>query len=144
MCISNEALLLSLAWKWSVLFPRLFSSRCLILQSTHCKKVKTSSLFFGSTPSLHVIFHLIWLFSTNDNVTENNLLRKLGNFSAKFYDGVSFSKGTILQSSDCNFTIKRTHHRFFLEYVPKPSLKKNKKRKSCFFFIKKVYGGLAS
>ena len=116
---------------------QLFSSRCLILQSTHCKKVKTSSLFFGSTPSLHVIFHLIWFFSRNDNVTENNLLRKLGNFSAKFCDGVSFSKATILQSSDCNFTIKRTHHRLFLEYVLKPSLKKNKKRKSCCFFLLK-------
>ena len=48
-----------------------------------------------------------------------------------FYDGVSFSKNTNLQCSDCNLAIKRTHHRFFLEYPPKSScLKKIKKRKS--------------
>ena len=45
-----------------------------------------------------------------------------------FYDEVSFSKVTTLQCSDCNFAIKRSHHSFFLEYVPKTScLKKNKK-----------------
>ena len=55
-----------------------------------------------------------------------------------FYDVVSFSKVTILQRSDCNFAIKRTHHRFFLGYVPKTScLKKNKKRKR--FFLRKKY-----
>ena len=37
----------------------------------------------------------------------------------KNLNGVSFSKVTSLRFSDCNFTIKRTHHRFFLEYVPK-------------------------
>ena len=55
-----------------------------------------------------------------------------------FYDGVSFSKVTILQRSDCNFAIKRTHHRFFLEYVPKTSLKKNKRRKRLFLRKKSV------
>ena len=51
-----------------------------------------------------------------------------------FYDGVSFSKNTNLQCSDCNFAIKTTHHRLFLEYLPKTScLKENKKRKSLFF-----------
>ena len=31
-----------------------------------------------------------------------------------------------VEFSDCNFTIKRTHHIFFLEYIPKIScLKKN-------------------
>ena len=44
-----------------------------------------------------------------------------------FYDEVSFSKVINLQCSGCNFAIKRTHHRFFLEYVPKTSLKRNKK-----------------
>ena len=58
-----------------------------------------------------------------------------------FYDGVSFSKVTNLQCSDCNFAIKRTHHRFFLQYLPKTScLKKNEKRKS-LLFEKKVYDG---
>ena len=33
------------------------------------------------------------------------------------YDRVSFSKNTNLQCSDCSFGIKRTHHRFFLEYL---------------------------
>ena len=42
-------------------------------------------------------------------------------FQKKICDGVSFSKVTSLQCSDCNFTIKRTHHRFFLDYVLKTS-----------------------
>ena len=55
-----------------------------------------------------------------------------------FYDDVSFSKNTNLQCSNCNFAIKRTHHRCFQEYLPKTSyLKKNKKRKSLFFFSEK-------
>ena len=45
-------------------------------------------------------------------------------FQKNFYNGVSFSKVTSLQLSGCNFTIKRTHHRFFLEYVPKTSCPK--------------------
>ena len=52
-------------------------------------------------------------------------------FQKNFYDGVSFSKVTSLQFSDCNFTIKKTHHRLFLEYAPKIScLKKNILRKN--------------
>ena len=35
------------------------------------------------------------------------------------YDAVSFSKIKSLPRSDYNFTIKRTYHRFILEYVPK-------------------------
>ena len=51
-------------------------------------------------------------------------------FQKNFYHGVSFSKVTSLMLSGCNFTMKRTHHRFFLEYVPKTScLKKNILRK---------------
>ena len=47
-------------------------------------------------------------------------------FQKNFYNGVSFSKVTSLQFSGCNFTIKRTHRRFLLEYVPKTScLRKN-------------------
>ena len=54
------------------------------------------------------------------------------------YEGVPFSKVTNLQCSDCNFTIKIAHHRYFLEYVPKTSCLKKQ------YFEKKVYGGLAS
>ena len=44
-----------------------------------------------------------------------------------FYDEVSFSK---VANLECNFAIKRTYLRFFLEYVSKTScVKKNKKRK---------------
>ena len=61
-----------------------------------------------------------------------------------FYDEVSFSKVTNLQCLDCNFSIKRTHHRFFLEYVPKTScLKRNEKTKS-LLCEKKVYDEPAS
>ena len=55
------------------------------------------------------------------------------------YEGVSFSKVTNLQCSDCNFAIKIAHHRYFWEYVPNKTscLKKQ-------YFEKKVYGGPAS
>ena len=56
-----------------------------------------------------------------------------------FHDGDSFSKAESLQCSDCNFPIKRTHYRFFLENVPKTSCLKKKA-----VFEKKVYGGPAS
>ena len=39
----------------------------------------------------------------------------LGILQEKFYDGGSFSKVRSLHFSDYNFTIKRTHHKFFLE-----------------------------
>ena len=42
-------------------------------------------------------------------------------YQKNFYNGVYFIKITSLQLSDCNFTIKRSHHRFFLEYVLKTS-----------------------
>ena len=35
------------------------------------------------------------------------------------YEGVSFSKVTNRQCSDCNFAVKIAHHRYFLEYVTK-------------------------
>ena len=54
------------------------------------------------------------------------------------YVGVSFSKVTSLQRSDCNFAIKIDHHRYFLEYVPKTSCLKKQ------YFEKKVYGEPAS
>ena len=54
------------------------------------------------------------------------------------YEEISFRKVTNLQCSDCNFVIKITHHRYFLEYVPKTSCLK----KQCFG--KKVHGGPAS
>ena len=54
------------------------------------------------------------------------------------YEGVSLSKVTNLQCSDCNFAIKIAHHRYFLEYVPKTSCLKKQ------YFEKKVYGGPAS
>ena len=50
------------------------------------------------------------------------------------YDGVSFSKVKSLPRSHCNFTIKRTYHRFIWGYVPKASrLKKNILRKSLWW-----------
>ena len=39
----------------------------------------------------------------------------LGILQEKFYDGASFSKVRSLHCSDYNFTIKRTHYKFFLE-----------------------------
>ena len=60
-----------------------------------------------------------------------------------FCDGVSFSKNTNLRCSDCKFVIKKTCHRFIMEYLPKTNcLKKNKKRS--LLFNKKVYDGPVS
>ena len=42
-------------------------------------------------------------------------------YQENVYDGVSFSKVTNLQCSDCNFAIKITHHRYFFENVPHTS-----------------------
>ena len=53
------------------------------------------------------------------------------------YEGVSFSKATNLQCSDCNFAIKIAHHRYVSEYVPKTSCLKKQ------YFEKQVYGGPA-
>ena len=52
-------------------------------------------------------------------------------------EGVSFSKVTNLQCSDCNYAIKISHHRYFSEYAPKTSCLKKQ------YFEKKVYGGPA-
>ena len=51
---------------------------------------------------------------------------------------VSFSRVTSLQFSGCNFTIKRNHHKFFLQYIPKTSCLRKE------YFEKKLYAGPAS
>ena len=118
----------------TVLFLPLFSSRCLILRSTQCKKEEESCLFCGLTLCFYVTFHIICLFSTDEDVKEITDCESLKIPQENFYDEVSFKKVASLQCSDCNFAIKRTHRRLFLEYVAKTScLKKNKKRKSLFF-----------
>ena len=74
-------------------------------------------------------------------ILENLMLRKIIHCGS-LEDAVSFAKVTSLQCSDCNFTIKRTHHRFFLDYVRQAScLKNNENRKSIFL---EVYGEPAS
>ena len=45
--------------------------------------------------------------------------KSLENSQGNFYGGVSFSKVISLQFSDCNFAIKKIHHRFFSGNVPK-------------------------
>ena len=95
-------------------------------------------------PSFHVMFHVIFFFSTNEEVRENTDCESLRISQENFYDRVSFSKVTNLQCSDCNFAIKRTHHRLFLEYVPKTIYFKKNKKRNCLLFEKKVYDGPAS
>ena len=63
----------------------------------------------------------------------------LGISQENFYHGVFFSKVTSLQCSNCKFITKRTHHRFFLEYVPKTNCPKQNKKKKIFFFLRKKY-----
>ena len=72
---------------------------------------------------LYAIFYLICFFSINEDVTKQNWLENSIIFQ-NFYNRVSFSWVTSLQFSDSNFTIKRTHHRFFLEYVSKTNVLK--------------------
>ena len=55
----------------------------------------------------------------------------------KFYDEVSFSKVTNLQCSHCNFAIKRTDHRFFVEYVPKTRKRIKRIKTEKVFFLRK-------
>ena len=55
--------------------------------------------------------------------------KSLKNSQGHFYGGVSISRVISLQFSNCNFAVKRIHHRFFLGNVPKTSCLK-KKRKS--------------
>ena len=57
---------------------------------------------------------------------------------ANVYEGVSFSKVTNLQCSDCNFAIRIAHHRYIMEYVLKTSCLKKQ------YFEKKVCGGPTS
>ena len=61
-------------------------------------------------------------------------------------DEVPFNKVINHQCSGCNFAIKRTHHRFFLEYIPKTkrNVVKGMKREKVFFLRKKIYDGQAS
>ena len=54
------------------------------------------------------------------------------------YAGVSFSKVTNLNCSDCIFAIKIAHHRYFIQYVAKTNCLKKQ------YFEKKVYGEPAS
>ena len=64
--------------------------------------------------------------------------KSLGISQENVYEGVSFSKVTNLQCSDCNFAFKIAHRKYFLKYVPKTSCLKKQ------YFAKKVYGGPAS
>ena len=108
------------------MFLRLLSSRH--LYPFIVTKAEESSLFCDLTPIFQVIFHVI-CFSA-----QMKILRKIINCESleisqeNFYDEVSFSKFTVLHCSDCNFTIKRTHHRFFLEYVYKPAVLERTKK----------------
>ena len=86
--------------------------------------------FRGLTPSFHLIFHVICFFNTNDDAKNKIYCESLEITQKSVRDGVSFGKVTSLQCSDCNFTIKRTHHKYFQEYVPKTNcIKKNILRK---------------
>ena len=63
--------------------------------------------------------------------------KRLEIFQENFCNGVSLCEAASLQCSDYNFAINRTHHRLFLEYVPKTSCLKKQKREKVFFCEKK-------
>ena len=75
----------------------------------------------GLTPNLQVMFYVICLFNRNQDDTKITVSESLTISQKNFYHGVCFSKLTNLQCSECNFTIKRAHRRYFLEYVLKTS-----------------------
>ena len=107
----------------------------MILRITQCKKAEESSLFSLLRPSIHVV---VYKFASS---AQMKMLRKIVGCESfetsreHLYDGVFLSKVTSLQCSHCNFAINRTHHGFFLEYLPKTGfLKKCQKRKSLFFW----------
>ena len=109
--------------KCTALFLRLFSSRSLILRSKEYSVQNSGRI--GLTSNFQVIFHVICLLNRIEDVTKINWWQKFEISQENFYEGVSFSKVTNLQCLDCNFAIKRAHHRYFLEYVPKTSCLKN-------------------
>ena len=74
----------------------------------------------GLTPNLQVMFYVICLFNRNQDDTKITVGESL-TISRKNFYGVCFSKLTNLQCSECKFAIKRTHRRYFLEYVLKTS-----------------------
>ena len=47
------------------------------------QKTEESSLFCGLTPSFHVIFDIIYFFTTNGDIKKNNWLQKFRKFSGK-------------------------------------------------------------
>ena len=107
----------------------------MILRSTYSvQKTKESSLFCGLTSSFYVIFHIIYFFTTNGNIKKKIDCKSLKNSQGNFYGGVSFSKVISLQFSDCNFAIKKIHHRFFSGNAPKTSCLKTIKK---VFFLRK-------
>ena len=56
-----------------VTFSQMFNIKEYLVQKT-----KESSLFCGLTPSFHVIFHIIYFFTTNGDIKKNNWLQKFG------------------------------------------------------------------
>ena len=98
------------------------------------------SLSRGLTPSFQVIFHVICLINRNEDVKRRKIIdgKSLEISLENVYDGVSFSKVTMLQCSDYNFAINITHYRYIFENVPNTSCLKKA------YFEKKVYGGPAS
>ena len=67
-----------------------------------------SFMWCASSPQMEILRKIIHIKSSE-------------NPDGNFYDGVSFSTVKSLQFSDCYFAIKRIHHIFFLENVPKTS-----------------------
>ena len=90
-----------------------------------CKIAEELSFFRGLTPSFQVIFHVIYcIFNRNEDFTKKTDSENLEISQKSIYDGVFFSKVTNPQRSECTFARKRTHHRHFLEHVPKTSYHK--------------------
>ena len=59
-------------------------------------------------------------------------------------DEVPFNKVISHQCSGCKFAIKTTHHRFFLEYIPKTNCRKRNEKRKSLLFEKNIYDGPAS
>ena len=54
-----------------------------IKEHSTLQKTEESSLLRGLTLSFHVIFHIIFFFTTNGDIRKNNWLQKFEKFSEK-------------------------------------------------------------
>ena len=101
------------------LVTRNISVFCLLQVALYFKAMPNSIDFYKGI-FLHAIpvRIIVPFFNTNGDVVKIIDCQSLENFPKNVYDGVCFNTIASLCCTNCNSTISRIHHRFFLEDVP--------------------------